>query len=98
MLPAVPIRFTQRTRFTFEIDVTAVPGGRLERSNLMYELAVPPTSRNGRLPKLVPGKAVLTCASSLGDSVCADSPWPKAKAKTHTAARPNREYEQRGTN
>jgi hypothetical protein len=74
-VPAVPRVFTNSKRLTFEIEVTLVPAGRVDRLNLMKVRVVPafavaPTWSNGAEPKLVDTNAVLTCASSLGEIVC----------------------------
>ena len=41
MEPAVPSVLTYKTRLTFEIEVTLIPGGKVERLNLMKARVAP---------------------------------------------------------
>jgi hypothetical protein len=67
------------------MEVTVVPAGRVERLNLMKARVDPapevaPTCNKGAEPKFTDEKALLTCASSLGEMVC-----PTATPGTTTA-------------
>jgi hypothetical protein len=68
----VPIRFVHRVNLARNTVDASMPA-REEVSNLTYALVVLPTCRKGRVPKLVEGYVLFTCASPTTGSNCAES-------------------------